>query len=387
MDAFFFTSYARLDNNKHAKLGDAVDELRERVRSKIGAASLEEVGFFDVTDIQTAADWVSQLGEAVAKCRVFVCFCSNTYFNREICGKEFEVFRRRIDQTQPDRRIFPIIWDRCELPQAIQRFNLTNRDFPREYFEDGLCSLRRLRRDAEYEQAIEAVANAIAQAVADPPLPDGAHPVDFDDVTSAFDNPRDGAVRIGALHDQSVMWTVEIGRTLRAVIEQATAPDKLGWRQQRIGNDIAAKLSQGQSVQSLVVVAPDVTMLAPVWRQRLTAIDTALAGPGACTTAMLVGVPPGPPAIAAVAQAARDAAIRTALPLSSRAQNIHGTYVVGSAASLAAELRAAISRVQMMGVKSTDVARVENAPIETAAREAGISLASQPVICAAGSTR
>lgn len=377
-DNFFFTSYARLDNNKYTKLGEAVDELSERVRSLTGLPSTA-VGFFDVRDIETAEEWVNGLGEAVAKCRVFVCFCSNTYFNREVCGKEFEVFRTRMADAGAGRAryIFPIIWDKCELPAAIQRFNLANSEFPKEYLEDGLCSLQRLRREAEYKVAIDALAEAIAAARFDPELPHGKHPVDFDAVASAFDNPDPDAIRVGVLHDDGVRWRIELARTVRAVAEEAAASERVGWRQMLVGDDVVAKIVNGPSLQPTVIVAPPVETLVPAWKLRLQAIDDALAGSKGTFTAMVIGTQPG-------AAPDFEAAIRAALPNSAAAGHLHATYSAGSARSLRDVLRATISRLRMEVVKCGDVARVQAESLEEAALRAGVPTASQPMISGPG---
>src|SRR5262245_2894430 len=115
MTHVFFTSYARLDSNKFSKLDRVVEELRERVRSKLGAKAAQDVGFFDTQDIQTGADWERVLGTALRHARILVCMCSPTYFNSEFCAKEFEVFRRRLqdaaDAFKDVRVILPVLWD------------------------------------------------------------------------------------------------------------------------------------------------------------------------------------------------------------------------------------------------------------------------------------
>jgi TIR domain-containing protein len=377
---FFFTSYARLDNNKHTKLGEALDELRERVRGKLGATRADEVGFFDLEDIQTGQRWIERLGGVVARCRVFVCFCSRTYFNREVCGKEFEVFRKRLAVPAPGARyVFPVIWDKCVLPAALGAYHADNAGFPREYFDDGLCALRRLRREAEYETTIEALATAIAAAANDPPLPPGVPVVDFDGVPSAFDNPAAESVRIGLFGDQGLFWQSEIGRTARSLAEEAAASERVGWRQFEVRDDVALRIAElGASGDPLILIAP--SNAGAAWANRLNAVDVALARDTTTPCAVLVEYVAQPPIGTTTGQAAIEEAIRSAVPLSFEGSTRHEAFESGSATSLLQKLRSVISKLRIDLNHRRDAARVSDPVLEASARAAGVPIASHPVV-------
>src|SRR5580765_2774492 len=144
----FFASYARLDNDRK-RLQNVVLDLRERVRSVVGAADASKVGFFDTYDgISTGQDWEKTLGEAARHARVLVCFCSNTYFNSEYCANEFEVFRRRLDALGPAgdalRVVIPVVWNVSAMPKAVSRYQTVdqNAGFPDDYRLQGLLALQ-----------------------------------------------------------------------------------------------------------------------------------------------------------------------------------------------------------------------------------------------------
>jgi len=112
----FFTSYARPDANRVSKLDKVVEELLERVRAKLGLAlKPQEVGFFDRTNIETGKKWEEVLGNDLRTARVIVCLCSPTYFNSAFCAKEFEVFRRRLENADKKVQglpiVVPVIWE------------------------------------------------------------------------------------------------------------------------------------------------------------------------------------------------------------------------------------------------------------------------------------
>jgi hypothetical protein len=366
--AVFFASYARLDDTRFSKLSDAIDELRERVRGKLGLPSVEDAGFYDQREIQVGAPWAGELLTAIATCRVFVCFCSNTYFNREICGKEFETFRRRL-RAEPHAaaRIVPILWDTCSVPQALLEYQMNHRNLPSEYFEDGLCALRRLRKNAEYEMALEVLADAIAQAAAEAPLQPAAVNVDqFAAMPSAFDNPRPDAIGVGALHDLGLRWLVDGVRTLRSIAEDAAATERVGWRELWDRHDITKPLGvRGHNDSGIIVAPPDEDLSEPS-RQALREVRKAIARPGSPLTALLIGAgrtPAGPAPSA-------DGGL------------LGGTFAAGSAVGLTDALRCAIGEVRMASAKGQDAARVVSGEIESTAAETGVPIATAPVVSA-----
>lgn len=369
MGAAFFASYAHLDDNKYTKLRDVFDELRERVRAKVGAGDVNRVGFIDLGGVKTGSEWVKALGEQVATCRLFVCFCSNTYFNREISGKEFEAFRIRLTAAASPAGSFllPVIWDKCTLPVAVQQFSPTHLNLPREYFEDGLCTLARVRRATEYEQAIEALAAAIADAIKHPtPLPPGAHPIDFDGLSSAFDNPGVDAIRVMALCEGQFGWEPDVGFTVRNAVEEATSPDRIRWRQLPHGDVPATTLARtAHDEEPIVIVVPQ-----PVghWLAILHDLDSVLATRATAPCAIIVGADDvtdaAQPGAADVGQALFPASWKTAV--------FAATFSQKHRLSLVNRIREAIYGLRAHALTRTSLATIEDQQLEAAARRSGV---------------
>lgn len=91
---YYFFSYARADASTY--LLSFYNDLSEAVRSKTGLESPDAVGFRDADSIQPGSPWPVGIVSALSACKVFVYLHSPTYFNRDGCGREFEVIRRRL---------------------------------------------------------------------------------------------------------------------------------------------------------------------------------------------------------------------------------------------------------------------------------------------------
>jgi hypothetical protein len=385
MSHLFFTSYARLDDTSYSKLARVVEELRERVRSRCGASSADDVGFFDTHQLEPGMDWKVKMAKAVAHARVLVCFCSNTYFNREFCAKEFEVFRQRIAQAglaaADARWIIPVIWDRCELPAAVGRYQLADHDFPREYREDGLCALR--RQKTKYAETMEALADAICAAVDGPTLPLWGPAIDFDAMVAAFDNPGRYGVRLGVLHQSGLQWSLEPGRTIRSIMEKVAGNLRTPWQEIRVDDQVTARLGEAAESRDVVVLLSDETSVkAAPWSVRLQAIDEALHVYRFQNVSLLIGHATAPAAVNPYASGAAelDAAVRALAPRSSTLSDNHSWFSTLETRSLADKLSMVITKIRMSLIQKDPPRKVENAQLEEDARNQGISIGSRPVI-------
>lgn len=282
MSHAFFASYATLDNSsKH--LQKVVLDLRERVRTRLGAANAADVGFFAVYDgILTTQVWEERLSEAARSARVVVLFCSNTYFNSEYCAKEFDIFRRRLGgaAAAPGAGVIvPVIWDVCRLPEAVSRFQASHlAAFPDDYRTQGLLALKRNNTArARYDKAMTALTDIIASAATrDPPLPPLHPPVPFDELLDAFDNPAPYNVRVGALHRDRLRWQLvpALGKTVARIVEAVTASQRLPWRALRIDDDIVAQLEAANVArEAVVLIADDATADASPSADRRRLVD------------------------------------------------------------------------------------------------------------------
>src|ERR1700749_1115042 len=100
---WFFLSYARLDRETAPKDQDYIKSFYEDLRRNLLQMKPQagEVGFFDDKGISHGSAWQPTLNQALATCRVLICVYSPAYFISEYCGKEFQIFRTRLDDLQP----------------------------------------------------------------------------------------------------------------------------------------------------------------------------------------------------------------------------------------------------------------------------------------------
>jgi hypothetical protein len=292
----FFASYARLDNDKK-RLRSVILDLRERVRSRLGAANPEDVGFFDKVGIGTAQDWQAVLGEAVRHANVLVCFCSNTYFNSEYCANEFEVFRRRLNALGAAgsalRVIIPVVWDVSVVPRAVSKYQDSDdkSGFPSDYRQQGLLALKRNKTQkyqSRYDQTLDALTTVIHDAAtARTRLPPLATPVVFEDLPGVFDSPGAYNVGIATLHESGARWELHPGTTIRRIVEEMAAKAGLPWRAIKVGDDVQEVLQKALLNREVVaIIADENSVAAGAWKARLAVVD-ANAGEN-CT--LLVGL-------------------------------------------------------------------------------------------------
>src|SRR5262249_31949181 len=133
MTPLFFFSYARADLKNHLKI---YDDLIEQVRSQRGGKTTDGIGFLDQEDIGVGAEWPEDLKNALRTCRVFVYLHSPTYYQSEWCGKEWHVFRQRVEsylRSQPRETarpslMLPVLWvPSCKAPAHLGDFQFHHR--------------------------------------------------------------------------------------------------------------------------------------------------------------------------------------------------------------------------------------------------------------------
>src|SRR2546423_3788424 len=95
-DLWFFLSYARLDRDgdHHKCINKFYEDLQERVRLKVPSA--DQPGFYDGENIQQGDDWPSALVKGLMDTRMIICMYSPSYFSSDYCGRELEIFTRRL---------------------------------------------------------------------------------------------------------------------------------------------------------------------------------------------------------------------------------------------------------------------------------------------------
>jgi hypothetical protein len=88
-----FTSYAQADREKH--LEEFVTEFREQLGGLFGQVDRTTILFFDRDGVKAGDAWNETIIDAVRHAKVLICLMSPTYFGREWCGRELEMFSRR----------------------------------------------------------------------------------------------------------------------------------------------------------------------------------------------------------------------------------------------------------------------------------------------------
>src|SRR5215212_3570126 len=275
-DYTFFTSYARLDDDKEL-LSEAVAELKKRVEAKIGYPI--EI-FFDIQELPNGVKWTPALANALRETGIIVCLCSPSYMNSPFCAKEFEVFRMRVSAAAEEHRvaIIPVVWEPVPMPAAICEFHQPrDKGFPDDYYVAGLRQLKRLKsQDENFVKAIDAIAETIKKADDVPAkLPPWPDPVKWSDLTDSLHHPESGpyGIALTVLHDKTSQWVIAKRASVWKLVEKAAGALKVGWQEvPAVDAKFAAELATAEKKRlvSLLVVDRD-DAAKPPWRQMLAA--------------------------------------------------------------------------------------------------------------------
>lgn len=210
MNYWFFFSYARLDRDEYLK--KFFDDLKNEVRLLSGELNEEAVGFFDGEDIEPGAQWGDALSSALQGCRTFVSIFSPTYFQKEYCGKEWQIFYSRqsaYQQSLPDPvkgagLILPVLWvpeNRLPLPlpSTVGTIQYKHDDFGPEYARQGLKQMIKLRKyEDDYQNFVSALAGKLVDAAKQHALKPLAGLEPIEQVPSAFHSAPGAPVAVTA---------------------------------------------------------------------------------------------------------------------------------------------------------------------------------------------
>lgn len=236
-----FTSYACVDGNLFG--GKPLKKFRkllaDSVSAKVSRLALDKVVFVDAQGIKLGDEWDPLLAETVRSAEVIVCFMSPRYLDSKWCGRELEVFVRRLEEWKKAagataRFIFPLFWEAPdrELPAKLARFHpkdpalpasyLDGPGVPEKYVQNGLRQLAALNGESNSLKKIaEVVADRIAETLKNAKrLPVGGAIIDFALFPSAFDETPGGA---SALVAQSTPRAYGIALV-------SAMPDGTAWR-------------------------------------------------------------------------------------------------------------------------------------------------------------
>jgi FxsC-like protein len=188
---YFFLSYARGDDDSYVER--FFEDLSKEVRVLAGLSSGDEVGFFDQSSMKVGEEWPARLAAELGRCRSFVALYTPRFFLSEACGKEWAIFRDRVeafeqDLTEPTSALIPLLWAPVtDLPAAVQSIQYTNNEMGTAYNEGGLRQLLRLRRHRDaYRQAIFRIATRIVTANRSTKTLPPRTPPPYQDAKSAF---------------------------------------------------------------------------------------------------------------------------------------------------------------------------------------------------------
>lgn len=192
MDYQFFFSYARDDDSPGVRT--FFEDLQSAVRREGGLPAGTQLGYFDQRSIELGKDWDHDLVEALQSSKVMVSLGSPTYFDRDYCGREWALFRRRCRAAAVAGVVPPLLktvmWSPVQidrLPPEVRTTQLTLGDQHSLYHTKGAHHLltRERNRDA-YFDLVDDLAADIVHAGRTYPLPRLAEVPALADVRSAF---------------------------------------------------------------------------------------------------------------------------------------------------------------------------------------------------------
>ncbi|MBO0724934.1 MAG: TIR domain-containing protein [Blastocatellia bacterium] len=177
MSYLFFLSYAREDNNSEGLVRKFYEDLSKDIAGKI-AASPNDVGFFDGAEIEHGAIWDQKLASALQQSSVFIAIYSPYYFQKKFCGKEWAVFKSRVDAYAKSRPqgaefpglMFPVLWQKEDyvksiIPAVIGNIQYKFDGYGKAYAEQGLRVMMRNRKfRQQYDDFIPVLADKIIEA-------------------------------------------------------------------------------------------------------------------------------------------------------------------------------------------------------------------------------
>src|SRR5262244_1772570 len=184
MSYLFFLSYAREDNKSDGLVGKFYEDLCKDIADKIGAPS-GAVGFFDGAEIGAAAVWDDKLASALQQSSVFIALYSPYYFQKKFCGKEWAVFRPRVEAyakglpqgAEFPGLMFPVLWQSenyvlPRIPAALCKIQYKYDAYGEAYARQGLRVMMRNRKfRQQYDDFIPVLADDIIKAAQKHTLP------------------------------------------------------------------------------------------------------------------------------------------------------------------------------------------------------------------------
>ncbi|MFE4582267.1 TIR-like protein FxsC, partial [Streptomyces chartreusis] len=151
-------------------------------------------GFMDGT-MRAGQTWSSELGDSLARCRVFVPLYSPRYFISSWCGREWTAFGSRAahhrvaGQPGIPSAVVPVLWAPVpdhRLPECVTEVPYRHPELGQRYQTFGLYGLAKLRAfRSDYEKAVLHLAQRIVD-VGESIVVEHGHRVQLDAAHDAF---------------------------------------------------------------------------------------------------------------------------------------------------------------------------------------------------------
>lgn len=382
-----FTSYACLDAKANTRaFRKFVNEVRSEVQVKTGRPP-DLISFVDGDSIKLGDEWEQVLAESVAQSEVAICLISPNYLNSLWCGRELEVFERRIEKWKQQaanagrsaRFVFPVIWERMpdrKLPATLSKYQHNENAFPQRYRDLGLRQLAKLGHyNAAFQQVIEILTSGIQETLDKHPRKLPLHaftPDEFKQLPSAFsDISRPYDIIVAVLHDDGESWqpSPQLPKVARVVESVANAMQVLASCVAASDADLK-KLSDDANDRRQLLICLAVRGDAASDRrlQLLDAYKVDAFGLLCVDSTMTLGGRPeldakwaAPNVTGSVAKAIAD-----------------GRAVATSADDLSLTLERLVTKVKLVAIRSDPVAKVEDSAIEIRAVADGIPTSQRP---------
>lgn len=195
---YFFLSYARMPQdgagatNPDLWVHRLFEQLCEHIKNMTAHAGAP--GFMDGS-MRVGQIWSSELGDSLARCRVFVPLYSPRYFISSWCGREWGAFatrearHREEDQPGVASAVVPALWAPVpdhRLPPCVKEVQYAHPELGQRYRTFGLYGLAKLKAfRSDYEKAVLHLARRIVD-VGDNIVVSHANRVQLDAAPDAF---------------------------------------------------------------------------------------------------------------------------------------------------------------------------------------------------------
>ncbi|HEY0151400.1 MAG TPA: toll/interleukin-1 receptor domain-containing protein [Longimicrobium sp.] len=274
-----FTSYAQRDRDKH--LDRFIAEFSEELRSARGAPDATRMAFFDRIGVKAGDRWSQTITDELSAADVLLCLMSPTYFTREWCGRELEVFlQRAVRLPAADARfIFPVWWRLPtaprSLPSRLVAHHHRDADFPPGYESAGIRGLARQGRWTQFTRMVDRLVELISETLDQPHrLPTGEAVTDIAEIVNAFDEQQPYDVCMVALTPGGDAWVPSATDPSVGAAAAETAERLMVFiRRLDTGAGTDDRLQKAQDEEQVLLLVADATAAVDDQTRMINALD------------------------------------------------------------------------------------------------------------------